>query len=136
MRVIDAVWGFFAVYVVAFGVLMVLLLAIGEDQVTAFSAIAACMTNTGTGLGEVAQNFTSLTRYRQMDLRARDAARPPRSLPAAGAGLADVLAQIRALDCLEPQRSTLRLNTVVCATVLPELRALSPHAMNLSDGPV
>jgi len=61
VRVIDAVWGFFAVYVVAFGVLMILLMATGEDQVTAFSAIAACMTNSGTGLGAVAQNFTSLT---------------------------------------------------------------------------
>jgi len=60
-RVVDAVWGFFAVYVVAFGVLMVSLIATGEDQVTAFSAIAACMTNVGTGLGEVATNFTSLT---------------------------------------------------------------------------
>jgi len=61
MRVIDAVWGFFAVYAIAFGILMVLLLATGVDQVTAFSAIAACMTNTGTGLGEVASNFTALS---------------------------------------------------------------------------
>jgi trk system potassium uptake protein len=60
-RVINAVWGFFAVYVVAFGVLMVSLLATGVDQVTAFSAIAACMTNAGTGLGDVATNFTSLS---------------------------------------------------------------------------
>jgi trk system potassium uptake protein TrkH len=61
IRVIDAVWGFFAVYVIAFGVLMVCLMVTGEDQVTAFSAIAACMTNTGTGLGDVATNFTSVT---------------------------------------------------------------------------
>ncbi len=61
VRVIEAVWGFFAVYVIAFGILMIALLATGEDQVTAFSAIAACMTNTGTGLGEVARSFTSLT---------------------------------------------------------------------------
>lgn len=61
VRVIEAVWGFFAVYVMAFALLMVLLMVTGEDQVTAFSAIAACMTNTGTGLGEVAQNFTGLT---------------------------------------------------------------------------
>jgi trk system potassium uptake protein TrkH len=40
---------------------MIALLATGEDQVTAFSAIAACMTNTGTGLGKVAVNFTTLT---------------------------------------------------------------------------
>lgn len=60
-RVINAVWGFFAVYVVAFAALLILMMATGEDQVTAFSAVAACMTNAGTGLGEVAQNFTSLT---------------------------------------------------------------------------
>lgn len=59
-RVIDAVWGFFAVYVVSFGVLMILLMAAGEDQITAFSAIAACINNTGTGLGEVTSNFTTL----------------------------------------------------------------------------
>ncbi len=60
-RVIDAVWGFFAAYVGAFGLLMVLLMATGEDQVTAFSAITACITNTGAGLGDVALNFSSLT---------------------------------------------------------------------------
>ena len=59
-RVIDAVWGFFAVYVASYGALMVLLIAVGEDQITAFSAIAACINNTGTGLGEVASNFKTL----------------------------------------------------------------------------
>jgi trk system potassium uptake protein TrkH len=60
-RIVEAVWGFFAVYVVSFSVLMVLLIATGEDQITAFSAVAACMNNTGTGLGEVAANFTTLS---------------------------------------------------------------------------
>jgi trk system potassium uptake protein len=60
-RVVDAVWGFFGVYIVAFGALMVLLIATGEDQVTAFSAIAACMNNAGTGLGKVAANFATLS---------------------------------------------------------------------------
>jgi trk system potassium uptake protein TrkH len=59
-RIIVAVWGFFAVYVVSFGLLMVALMATGEDQVTAFSAIAACINNTGPGLGAVANNFTAL----------------------------------------------------------------------------
>lgn len=59
--IVNAVWGFFAVYVVSFGVLMVSLMATGEDQITAFSAIAACMNNTGLGLGGVADNFRSLT---------------------------------------------------------------------------
>lgn len=60
-RVVDAVWGFFAVYIVCFGVLMVALLATGQDQVTAFSAIATCMNNTGPGLGKVAANFAALS---------------------------------------------------------------------------
>lgn len=60
-RVIDAVWGFFAVYIVLFGVLMVALIALGEDQVTAFAAIASCMNNLGPGLGEVAMTFTTVS---------------------------------------------------------------------------
>lgn len=59
-RVIDGIWGFFAVYVISFGVLMVLFMATGEDQVTAFSAIATCMNNVGPGLGDVASNFTTV----------------------------------------------------------------------------
>jgi trk system potassium uptake protein len=60
-RVIEAVWGFFAVYVLCFGVLLVALLATGQDQVTAFSAIATCINNTGPGLGNVTANFTSIS---------------------------------------------------------------------------
>ncbi len=60
-RIIDAVWGFFSIYVVCFAVLMVLLIATGENQVTAFSAIATSMNNTGPGLGEVATNFTTIS---------------------------------------------------------------------------
>jgi trk system potassium uptake protein len=59
-RVVDGVWGFFAVYIVLFGILMLILLATGVDQVTAFSAIATCMNNVGPGLGAVVANFQSL----------------------------------------------------------------------------
>ena len=59
-RVIDAVWGFFAVYVVLFSLLMVLLIGMGEDQITAFAAIASCMNNLGPGLGEVSVTFATL----------------------------------------------------------------------------
>jgi trk system potassium uptake protein TrkH len=59
--IVNAVWGFFAVYVVCFGLLMVALMATGEHQITAFSAIAACMNNTGPGLGAVTNNFISIT---------------------------------------------------------------------------
>ncbi len=60
-RVIDSVWGFFAVYVVVFVVMMVIMLIDGVDQVTAFSAIAASLNNLGPGLGDVAAGFGSLS---------------------------------------------------------------------------
>ena len=60
-RVIESVWGFFAVYVVVFAIMMVILLADGIDQVTAFSAIAASLNNLGPGLGDVATGFGSLS---------------------------------------------------------------------------
>jgi len=62
-RVVDSVWGFFAVYVVVFGILMLMLLVDGVDQVTAFSAIAATLNNLGPGLGEVANGFGDLNAF-------------------------------------------------------------------------
>jgi trk system potassium uptake protein TrkH len=59
-RVVDAVWGFFAVYVVVYVVMMMMLLAAGHDQVTAFSAIAGTLNNLGPGLGAVSSSFGAL----------------------------------------------------------------------------
>ncbi len=59
--IINAVWGFFAAYVTVFAVLMLSLMATGLDQVTAFSAMAACMNNLGPGLGDVSANFSSIS---------------------------------------------------------------------------
>ena len=56
-RVVDAVWGFFAVYVVVFSVLLLIMVAAGLDQVSAFSAVAATLNNLGPGLGAVASGF-------------------------------------------------------------------------------
>ncbi len=60
-RVIQAVWGFFAAYVVLFSLLLLILMADGMDQVTAFSAVAACMNNLGPGLGDVALNYANVS---------------------------------------------------------------------------
>jgi len=49
-RVVDAVWGFFSVYIVVFGVMLLVMMATGLDQVTAFSAVAATLNNLGPGL--------------------------------------------------------------------------------------
>ena len=59
-HVIDAVWGFFAAYVGSFVVIMLFLMATGLDQVTAFSAVAACMNNLGPGLGGVGANYVEI----------------------------------------------------------------------------
>lgn len=56
-RVVDAVWGFFAIYVATFAIIMLALMASGLDQITAFSATAACMNNLGPGLGDVASHY-------------------------------------------------------------------------------
>lgn len=63
LRVIDAVWGFFAVYVVIFVLMMLLMMASGLDQVTAFSAVAATLNNHGAALGEVARDYASLNPF-------------------------------------------------------------------------
>ncbi len=60
-RVVDAVWGFFATYVGVFTFFMLILMADGLDQVTAFSAVAACINNLGPGLGAVASNYAELS---------------------------------------------------------------------------
>ncbi|MFT5134962.1 MAG: trk system potassium uptake protein TrkH, partial [Gammaproteobacteria bacterium] len=60
--IINAVWGFFASYVAVFAILLLLLMATGLDQVTAFSAIAACMNNLGPGLGDVSAHYGDISR--------------------------------------------------------------------------
>ncbi len=61
--VIQAVWGFFSVYVVVFVALMLILMATDMDQVTAFSAVAATLNNLGPGLGDVASNFKDISDF-------------------------------------------------------------------------
>jgi trk system potassium uptake protein len=60
-RILDAVWGFFAAYVALFSIMLLLLMLDGLDQITAFSAVAACMNNLGPGLGEVGFNYAALS---------------------------------------------------------------------------
>jgi trk/ktr system potassium uptake protein len=60
-RVVEAVWGFFSVYIIVFGAMMLAMLATGLDQVTAFSAVAATLNNLGPGLGGVASGFMDLS---------------------------------------------------------------------------
>ena len=59
-RVLAAVTGFFAMYLVLFGIMMLVMMATGLDQITAWSAVAACINNAGPGLGGVATTFKYL----------------------------------------------------------------------------
>ncbi|MCT8127712.1 potassium transporter [Alishewanella sp. BS5-314] len=59
-RIVQAVWGFFAAYALVFVVIMLALIFTGLDNITAFSATAACLNNLGPGLGEVAAHFGNI----------------------------------------------------------------------------
>jgi trk system potassium uptake protein TrkH len=62
-RVIEGVWGFCVVYIILFGVMLVMLVASGLDQVTAFSALAASINNMGPGLGQVVATFSDVSDF-------------------------------------------------------------------------
>ena len=59
-RVLEAVWGFFSVYLIVFVAMLIILLATGLDQVTAWSAVGATLNNLGPGLGQVAAHYGDL----------------------------------------------------------------------------
>ncbi|MCP4712550.1 MAG: potassium transporter, partial [Planctomycetes bacterium] len=59
-RVIEAVWGFFSVYLMLFVIMLIILLATGLDQVTAWSAVGSALNNLGPGLGEVASHYGNI----------------------------------------------------------------------------
>lgn len=61
-RLVEAVWSFFSVYVIIFLVIMSLVMLLEDvDFITAFSAVGASLNNLGPGLGEVAENYSSLS---------------------------------------------------------------------------
>ena len=59
-RVVEAVWGFFGIYLLTFCALFIALLLTGLDFLTGFSAVAACLNNLGPGLGDVASHYADL----------------------------------------------------------------------------
>lgn len=61
-RVVDAVWGFFAGYVIVFLTMVSLIMLVSDmDFVTAFSAVGACLNNLGPGLGDVALTYQNVS---------------------------------------------------------------------------
>ena len=60
-QIMEAVWGFFSIYVIAFLFIQLALIMTGMDFVTAFSAVGATINNLGPGLGSVAENYAGIT---------------------------------------------------------------------------
>jgi trk system potassium uptake protein TrkH len=58
--VVNAVWGFFSLYVASFTLMLLAVMATGVDQVTAFSAVLCTFNNIGVGLGEVGAGYGGL----------------------------------------------------------------------------
>lgn len=59
-KVVSAVWSFLAVYLVAFVMLMIMLVATGLEFETAFSAVGASLNNLGPGLGDVSYHYADI----------------------------------------------------------------------------
>ncbi|MER2529046.1 MAG: potassium transporter TrkG [Candidatus Competibacter denitrificans] len=59
-RVMQAVWGFYYLYIFSYCFFSLALTATGVDMVTAFGSVAACLNNMGIGLGETAVGFAPL----------------------------------------------------------------------------
>jgi trk system potassium uptake protein len=59
--VIQAIWGFIALFMVVFIFFVLAMMATGLDLRTAFSAVAACISNAGPGLGAVTANFKNVS---------------------------------------------------------------------------
>lgn len=60
-RVSDAVWAFFSVYVLFFGLLMAISVMSGIDYISAFGAVATTLNNLGPGLGATSVSFASIS---------------------------------------------------------------------------
>ena len=60
-KTIQSVWGFFSAYIASLILVTLILMATGLNQESSFSAAAAMLNNLGPGLGEVSQNYSSVS---------------------------------------------------------------------------
>ncbi len=59
-RIVNTVWGFFALYVFVFLLFLVLLLVLGMNPISAFSTLTSCLNNLGPALGDASINYAGL----------------------------------------------------------------------------
>ena len=59
-KVLEAIWGFFAIYVACFAVMLLVLVVDGLDPLSASAAVAACLNNLGHGFWAVSSSFSGI----------------------------------------------------------------------------
>ncbi len=59
--IVEAVWGFFSIYVIIFLFMLLAMVACGMDFLTAFSAVGATINNLGPGLGDVTLHYGDIS---------------------------------------------------------------------------
>ncbi|XOV86218.1 MAG: TrkH family potassium uptake protein [Pseudomonadota bacterium] len=59
--IVEAVWGFFSIYVIIFLFMHLAMVACGMDFLTAFSAVGASINNLGPGLGDVTAHYGNIS---------------------------------------------------------------------------
>jgi len=69
-HIIEAIWGFFAIYMVVFASLLLLLLMVEEDFLSIYTALVATLSNSGPGLGKNISHFAQLSDYAKWILSA------------------------------------------------------------------
>jgi hypothetical protein len=109
-RVVEAVWGFMAAYVLVFAVMVLLLMASGLDQVTSFSAVAGTLNNSGAGTRRSRAELLQYQRLQQVGSGLLDAAGPAGDLHRAGAAFPGLLASLKPL----PRRLSEAVPAGVC----------------------
>ena len=70
---------------------MLVCMALGEDPITAYAAVGACLNNLGPGLGEAALNYASLSDGTKYVSKLRDAAWASRIIYLVGGVIAFIL---------------------------------------------
>ncbi len=60
-RIVNTIWGFFALYVSSFLLLFLILLIAGEPPLTAFTTLSSCINNLGPAMGNAAINYSGVS---------------------------------------------------------------------------
>jgi trk system potassium uptake protein TrkH len=60
-QVVYSVWGFISAYFLIFMIAWLVIMSTGIEAVTAFSAVASCLSNLGPGIGEISVNYADLS---------------------------------------------------------------------------